>query len=324
MPVEGPLKEPSLYITTFIFLFSFRNSLMVAAASGAFEVYATEADDEEAKNPKSRYGRKFIYAALILVVLPLSAYFPGLGAVGVLANVPLSALQSLDLAGLDGLYQNLLILFTILGIGLFPRVSKHVWMLLLKLRQSDVTHYQNPQEEGNKKLPEVEYSVQAIVSYCAVFIIISSISVWQHGIGILISQLSISGLFSALYISQFIVLYHTGKLRGYYEHKPKRLLSWRMILAVFVTIIIPGLMGLWLMRQDLVFMHAPFILFPLYCNQALLLRAKRKNWETRRPITLLAKPSVPAEIKFGNEDNWWYFLCLALYCLGFFACQVVS
>jgi hypothetical protein len=222
----------------------------------------------------------------------------------------------------------------ILLLGLFPRATKHFWSRIVRRKT----------EQGTSKgelgygwlnsaidvdtLPHKQYSMQVIVILGIFPLSILSIMAIAGTISITVDLVFLLKLYSTLYISQLLVLYPISKKRGYYEHKPKWLLSTRSICTYSTTVIIPIALGIaisplllkftsnqnWLPAIcSLIYLVFVALPFPYCCHQSWLIVALRKKWKP--------KTECP-EIYEAKRTLFWY-LCLLLVFLALLICVIL-
>lgn len=313
-----------LFVFTTIYLISFRESVKRTALWGAFEF----------GKPGIFLKKILLYAIPVLIVLPLLVYF-------FFSRLAFSLPQS-NLMGFSMPIVRILIMTTILlFLGLFPRATKHLWLYIARRKiEKGTSEGQpsygllndaiDPNEPYNQNdpntLPHKWYSIQTIIilgifplSILLIMAIGREISM-NFDLGAFFVK-----FYSAIYISEIYVLYQISKKRDYYYHKPKWLLSKRMILTYPTTIIIPMAFGIaisplllkFTSHQNLLpaFCNFVYLLaalpFPFCCHQSWLIVA-RKEWklETKCP-----------EIYAAKGPRFWYgclrmaFMVLLIYAI---------
>ena len=227
----------------------------------------------------------------------------------------------LDLSGFSTpLVQIIIMTFVILLLGLFPRATKHLWSFIARKRIERGTSKGEPgygwlnSAINVNSMPHKLYSIQTIILLGVFPLIILLIMAFRGNIDVDLAFLL--KLYIALYVSQIYVLYQMSEKRGYYDHKPKWLLSCRMILTYPTTIIIPIAFGIaisplllkFTSKQNWLsavfnFIYLFFALpFPYCCHQSWLIVAQRRKW----------KPETECPEYYENKHNKFWYLCLCM------------
>jgi hypothetical protein len=230
----------------------------------------------------------------------------------------------------------------ILLLGLFPRSMKHVWSYVAKRKTEQGTNEGEPgygwlndaidpnaqyDQNDPNTLPHKWYSIQTIIILGVFPLSILFIMAIVREISMNVDLVEfILNLYTALYISQFLVLYPISKKRGYYKHNPKWLFSTRSICTYSTTIIIPMAFGIAILplllkfTSDQHWLPALFgsiylfaaLPFPYCCHQSWLIRAQKKKWKTIKQCP---------EYYAANGPRFWYkclflvFMVLLIYAI---------
>lgn len=290
--------EPNLLSIAFtlIYTFAFREATKRAAGWGAFQF---PADNKDLRR------KKFLCTSLpILGGLPLLFYWLSLKVI---------SQHSIDTG--DRFLVGLLWMIPLIALlGFFPRTAKNLWNL--------VAHYKGQPREGwiNKgmesDLPRLTYSWQVVVllGTAQVGLLLYMLLSQQVSFDNFIEK-DLPQLFVMFYVSEMIVLHHRAKSLNYFypEANPKALLAWRTIPSVFVSVLSPIIFAilcspwvLWLTdANDCCFwvglgLSLLGLLFPIYCNNLLLLIGIKRNWWKHLP-------EPPPESK---GPTWYWILGL--------------
>jgi hypothetical protein len=177
-------------------------------------------------------------------------------------------------------------------------------------------------------LPHAFYSKQVFALLGVIPLAMFAYMLITRSIDVSINWEFLLKLYSALYVSQFIVLYPISKKRAYYYHRPQWLLSNRMLLTWPTTVLIPVWLGIaivpfsvWLTSTVSMLVKLPLIIylgfvalpFPYYCNQAWLIQARKREWRTRAQCP---------EMYEGKGTGFWKF-CLTQAGLAVVICVIL-
>lgn len=300
---ENILKAVALAFVV-IYMFSLRESTILAAAWGAFQF-----------KDKRLFWRKFVGCSIpILVILPWVTY--------ILFSKVVAWLTTNSSAGSWGLLGHLskataaIVLF-----GLFPKAAKHGWSLIARWvtnqRKEESTDWLNVNKVLEKDLPHPWYSWQVIVVLGVLPFGILLYIGFRHGFRFLVPTITdIKDLSVYALVSQYIVFHKLSQLRNFFykDSRPRYLVSKRMWLSIPVTVLAPLLFGLlwylWMLVAlagepnrcwlALVFFLVLALPFPFYCEQITLWGAQCLGWT----------PDL------SDESTWLYkvFFVLAVIC----------
>ncbi len=297
-----------VYFFTVVYALSFRASTQRAALWGAFEFY----------RGGLILSKIMPYSAPILILIPVFSYLPLLW---LATNLPYT--KDLWLSKEINLAVSLSIC---LFLGLFPYSTKHLWGLIADSK------FQKGSDEGkpgdgwvNKErqlagMPDNRlYSFQVIILLGIIPIFAMIIPIYVFNIQIRFPGNLWHHWFTLLYVGQLLVMFEIGKFRGYFHHHPKRLLSFRMLLNLFTTILVPSFVGIILylnipkMSFDFsitgfyTFLFLVIILpFPFFCTQTMLLCVRPFNWKGEYEKSQLVEHSL-TEIEDAGAGNFWKF-----------------
>lgn len=301
------MKSGLLLLYASLYLVVFRDATRTAASLGAFEA-----------RTRGLFIRKFLlYSIPVLGILPVIGFF--------LLSILVASAATEDL-------HPLMLGGTLFSAILFPWVSHHIWCLVAR------TKVAQGREEGQPgygwlnsaaspgDLPHPWYSLQV----CAAFFLLLALLLIA-GLSPRLSDfpypyLFWSQLFVVVYVSQVIVLFHIGRLRGYFARDARWILSWRTVATVPLTLVLPAIVGAlavyplassldngtWKWWSPVVF--CLFLFFPYWCNQSTLLLARRLRWASQR-VSIITSSQPPTEIQEGGSLWWWICFTLDVVCV---------
>lgn len=176
---------------------------------------------------------------------------------------------------------------------------KHLWILIA--RDEDVKNKGSWLNLALKSedLPFKVYSYQVLFFLGAVPIGILVFMWWTTEISLSPTNEDWRKFWMAIYISESLVLFRMAKLRGYFGHDPRWLLSTRIFLTVPVALVLPIVFGFmcypWVMWDGLGLIGVLGLgiawTYPFCAVQGLIIFAQKGEWVTReeRPEVYRAK-----------------------------------
>jgi hypothetical protein len=308
-----PLSEALSLAFAAVYFFSFRQAIQATTEWGAFV----------SKHNRILWNKCIRYSVPLLLVVPLITYIPFSRVVAELRITSSSGVWHL-LGGLIRVTAALVLL------GLFPRATKHIWILIARRMTRQGTAegqpgegWLNPNKVLDRDLPDPWYSWQVVFCLGMLPLLILVYTMIAAGVGLFApTAVDLRNLFVAVYAGLFVVLHHMAKLRRYCytSSRPRWLWSKRMFLTVPCTILTPLIFGVLCYSWVLALAREsnPYRLalglscllvalpFPLYCTHSLLLVARPRSW---------ASKEESPEMYESNTWTWKACLVLAVVCM---------
>ncbi len=304
------IEQGLLLLYASLYLVTFRDATKRVVSWGAFEFRTFTV-------ARSKIPRSFA----ILIVMPVAAFF--------LLSTLVAAVSRRALADTHGLAELPALAGFLFVVILFPWVSHHLWSVLVRRKVALGRDEGQPgygwlnSNRSPDELPLPRYSYQLLAAFAVSLVAVLAVN-WPLNFGRFPYHNTFwHQLFIVVYVSQLIVLFHIGRVRGFFVHDPKWLLSLRMIGTTLHTIIFPVVIGAliipiavsldvgkitkwWLLVLGLA------LGFPYYCSQSTLLVAKWRRW---RGEALLPVATGRPEIIEGDPRWWWVCLTAEVACV---------
>jgi hypothetical protein len=276
-------QNPLILVFTALYLFAVREAVKTAASWGAFHFHYWRA-----------LPLKVIAFSLTLIVLLPMLMYPLFVRAVATVQIDLTTWKHLGAFIISG--------FALFLAGLFPRGTKHLWLLVARSRFGSFPEpWIGPRvTDPNTVFLHPWYSIQVLA---ILGVVPAALTFWRlssaDGFPTPNAQ-DVYTVLVGLYASQLAVFFHLAKTRDYLNFYPnqKLLVNGRQLLTIVSVVVVPLLFGLawvswvrWLLKES-AFAHLVYwvyiggaLAFPYFTNGFIFQVARSRNWahEDRRP-----------------------------------------